>query len=128
MADRAEEVALATDAKLRELPVSGDTTTIREIAAKRLAIIAAALRSYGQWNFDMEAAPRDGTRIVAWCRHQYWQYAKTDEERAPWEGPVIAHWIDHNGGGWTWYGHSGTFIAWMLAPPLPSPPPAGGEK
>ena len=64
----------------------------------------------------IETAPKDGTAIVAWCVHPY---ASSMTEPDDYVGPVIARWIDHNGGGWTWHGHLGNFTHWM---PLPEPP------
>lgn len=75
-----------------------------------------------QWH-PIETAPKDGTRIVAWCVHPTAEYAK-DAVNEGWSAPVVARWIDHNGGGWTWHGHLGEFTHWM---PLP-PPPTNGES
>lgn len=90
-----------------------------------IAYLRAALSSpigegvrEGDWQ-PIETAPRDGTQIIAWCRHPHHAYADDEAERARWEGPVIAHWIEHNGGGWTWHGHMGEFLSWQ---PLPNPP------
>jgi len=69
---------------------------------------------------SIETAPKDGTLILAWCVHYNARYAKTDEERALWAGPVVAHWTDFNHGGWVWHGHVGAFTHWMPLPPPPS--------
>lgn len=64
----------------------------------------------------IETAPRDGTFILAWCVHPYASSMTSPEDYV---GPVIAWWIDHNGGGWVWHGHLGNFTHWR---PLPAPP------
>ena len=66
----------------------------------------------------IETAPKDGTPIIAYCVHTNAKYA-TNSIQEGWEYPVIAKWIDHNGGGWTWHGMAGTFTHWR---PLPAPP------
>lgn len=70
-----------------------------------------------EWK-PIETAPRDGTRILAWCVHAL--ASATHDEDDGYRGPVIARWIEHNGGGWCWHGLAGTFTHWM---PLPPPPP-----
>lgn len=62
----------------------------------------------------IETAPKDGTLVLAWCVHPFRRYGGEG-----YEGPVIAHWTNHNDGGWTWYGLTGQFTHWM---PLPQPP------
>lgn len=69
----------------------------------------------------IETAPKDGTEILAWCVHPNAEYEGTIAEKSEWQGPVVAHWIDHNGGGWTWHGMLGRFTHWQ---PLPTPPAA----
>lgn len=66
----------------------------------------------------IETAPKDGTMILAWCEHINAKYAKNAVAEG-WAGPVVANWINHNGGGWTWHGLAGQFTHWM---PLPEPP------
>lgn len=66
----------------------------------------------------IETAPKDGTWIIAWCVHQNSQWSKAPVGEG-WEAPVLAQWIDHNGGGWTWNGLCGQFTHWM---PLPKAP------
>lgn len=53
----------------------------------------------------MKTAPKDGTEIeVEILPYPF----------SAWDGPQIikAHWIDFNGGGWTWYGSMGRFNRW----------------
>lgn len=68
----------------------------------------------------IEMAPKDGTVIIAWCVHVNAEFSK-DPVGEGWSCPVVAQWIDHNGGGWTWHGLCGTLVAWM---PAPAPPVA----
>lgn len=71
---------------------------------------------------DIETAPKDGTPILAWCVHPHARWATDDKD---WCAVVVTQWINHNGGGWTWYGMTGAFTHWM---PLPPPPyETGGE-
>ena len=60
---------------------------------------------------DMSTAPRDGTEINVLVRHQNWDFEKPGN-RDQWEQMVVAKWIDHNGGGWTWNGLCGALIGW----------------
>lgn len=63
----------------------------------------------------IETAPKDGTHILVWMRHEAYGFKA--------EGVDTARWTDHNGGGWvTWL--SGTPTHWM---PLPSAPTEGVE-
>lgn len=73
-----------------------------------------------EWNFDMDAAPRDGTPVQLWMVHPNAQYS-SDPIGEGWEAVVDAHWIDHNGGGWTWYGLCGRPTRWRLPPPPENP-------
>lgn len=60
----------------------------------------------------MTTAPKDGSEIELMVRHHTWHYA-APHEKAIWQGPHRAHWIDFNGGGWTWQpGLCGSPIAW----------------
>jgi len=92
----------------------------RLIVALRNALptILAALEAY-EWR-PIEEAPKDGTPIIAWCVHPY---ASSMTQPDDYVGPVVARWIDHNGGGWTWHGHLGNFTHFR---PLPSPPVGEG--
>ena len=63
------------------------------------------------WLFPMESAPKDGSEILAWCRHSTWAYCTADDKKH-WEGFVVARWTEFNGGGWTWHGHCGEFLGW----------------
>lgn len=82
--------------------------------------VLTALREAGslhEWR-PIEEAPKDGTSIIAYCVHVNAKYA-TNSIQEGWEYPVIAKWIDHNGGGWTWHGMAGTFTHYMPLPPAP---------
>lgn len=69
----------------------------------------------------MSEAPRDGTEIECLVYHRNRRYAKKSE-KPEWADIVKAHWIDHNGGGWTWRGMMGQFRGWRHPPPLCSLP------
>lgn len=62
----------------------------------------------------MVYAPLDGTKITMLIRHTTWWAAhKHDPAKANiWEAECEGHWIDFNGGGWTWAGMAGTPIGW----------------
>jgi hypothetical protein len=62
----------------------------------------------------MHTAPKDGTRVDLLIRHLNWLYA-SPEQKAMWQGPCRAHWIEFNGGGWCWAGLTGDPIAWRPA-------------
>jgi hypothetical protein len=64
----------------------------------------------------MDSAPRNGTKIMLLIQHgNYW--LADDAERDNWQQWCVGKWIDHNGGGFTWHGISGTPVAWL---PLPN--------
>lgn len=69
--------------------------------------------SQDKWR-AMAYAPLDGTKVMLLIRHKTWWTAhKCDPASAPiWEAECEGHWIDHNGGGWTWAGMAGTPIGW----------------
>lgn len=96
-----------------------DVLLVDYIKQQRAAALTAAEPFFAdvreQW-LPIETAPKDGTPIVAWCVHPY---ASSMTEPKDYVGPVIAYWIEHNGGGWTWHGHLGNFTHWR---PLPDPP------
>lgn len=92
---------------------------LREAAAALDARDAEIARLRGDW-LPIETAPKDGTPILAWCVHPNARFVGDSQA---WAAPVVAQWITHNGGGWTWNGISGSFTHWR---PLPSPPE--GEK
>jgi len=66
----------------------------------------------------IETAPKDGTRILIWFVHANARFSK-DPIAEGWAAAHEAHWIDHNGGGWTWHGICGVATLWQ---PLPNPP------
>ena len=86
------------------------TTTIRK-------------RLLDQWR-AMLYAPRDGTNVELLIEHRTWWTAHkcSPDEARMWRSTCEGQWIDHNGGGWTWYGHAGTFTHWK---PMPAPPKDG---
>lgn len=61
---------------------------------------------------DIADAPRDGTPILALVRHPNWKYAGI-ADKFNWQELVVARWMEHNGGGWTWYGVLGELIGWQ---------------
>jgi len=65
----------------------------------------------GTWR-RMTDAPKDGAVVELLIRHDNWRHCRTDEDRANWEGVVLAKWIPFNGGGWTWEGMCGRALAW----------------
>jgi hypothetical protein len=77
----------------------------------------------------IETAPKDGTKILLWMVHQNAKYS-ADPVSEGWEAPVTAEWIDHNGGGWTWYGLCGKPTKWqpLPNPPVPNPPSEGETR
>jgi hypothetical protein len=69
----------------------------------------------------IDSAPHDGSEIWLRVEHMNFAFAGDDaEERELWQQTVDAHWIDHNGGGFTWHGLAGTPTHWQ--------PKDGNEK
>lgn len=64
----------------------------------------------------MEMAPKDGSEIEILFRHNEWRYAK-GARKNEWQQWCRAHWIEFNGGGWTWHGLPGVPICWRPATP-----------
>ena len=60
----------------------------------------------------MASAPKDGREVELLVRHVNWRWAVSKADRERWEQTVSAHWIDHNGGGWTWHGMMGRPVYW----------------
>lgn len=62
----------------------------------------------------MDTAPHDGTVIRIMFEHPNYRLA-WDDDQYQWEELCDAHWIEHNGGGWTWHGIMGKPIGWLPA-------------
>lgn len=75
---------------------------------------------------DMRSAPKDGTRILVRFEHANYRLADA-ESRHRWVEVCIAHWIDHNGGGWTWHGICGEATYWRHLPEFVGHDHAGGS-
>lgn len=60
-----------------------------------------------EWR-PIDTAPKDGRDVMLLIRHKNYKHSPGPK----WEESVIGHWIDHNGGGWTYHGLYGTAIAW----------------
>ncbi len=115
MPNELEERAMIHAADLR-LRLSAKGITLSDDARTAINQAFLAFTQESGW-MPIEQAPRDGTSILAWVVHPNAKYAEQGDDQ--WQGPVIARWIDHNGGGWTWHGHMGTFTHFR---PLPAPP------
>lgn len=94
----------------------GSPTQVAEHAAR------AAIEAYEKalW-LPIEECPdewKDGRSVLIEFVHANAQYCKGDD-RKRWIAVHEAHWIDHNGGGWTWHGLCG--VARRVRP-LPSAP------
>ena len=85
-----------------------------EIEELREALSAPATAPEQKKWRAMVYAPLDGTKITLLIRHTTWWTAhKCDPAKANiWEAECEGHWIDFNGGGWTWAGMAGTPIGW----------------
>ncbi len=90
----------------------------REVERRRAAERKAAEAAKG-WR-PIETAPKDGSFVFLWMVHANAQFS-SDPETDGWVAPVVAQWIEHNGGGWTWHGLCGCPTHWM---PLPAAPGA----
>ncbi|NGO50491.1 hypothetical protein [Allomesorhizobium camelthorni] len=90
--------------------------------AQRIVAALAVPAPQPGWQ-TMDTAPKDGTRILLWMVHDNAKYSKHPVEEG-WEAAVIAEWIDHNGGGWTWHGLFGRPTHWRH---LPASPRSAGQ-
>jgi len=100
--------------------VSSPSTPTRSVLARSHGsahppLTKDALES-GLWHY-MESAPKDGTWVLLWLRHPYYDYAAQSGMEDEYEAVVDAKWIDHNGGGWTWNGMFGRPVAWCHIEP-----------
>lgn len=77
------------------------------------ALPSAVAGGTDEWR-AMAYAPLDGTVVVLLIRHPTWWAAhKLNPSHAGnWQAVCEGHWIDHNGGGWTWSGLAGVPIGW----------------
>ena len=101
---------------------SADGTPLAPPDVCMRAALSAALAGHVVGWREIESAPKDGTRILVWFVHANAAYSK-DPVAEGWEAAHEAYWIDHNGGGWTWYGLCGIAKYWQ---PLPAPPAQRG--
>jgi hypothetical protein len=62
----------------------------------------------------MEQAPKDGTEIRLLIRHPNWVLAHAHGNQNDWEQEATGKWIDHNGGGWAWYGMAGEPVGFYI--------------
>lgn len=78
---------------------------------EKRAVQAPAGEAEPEWQ-AMLYAPRDGSKIELLVEHrEYWvalKAGRADGYRQACEG----HWVDFNGGGWSWMGTSGQPIGW----------------
>lgn len=104
--------------RLRLALLTADRGIAEAARAERLYREAEAL-IVGEWT-AMLYAPRDGTKVELLIEHRTWWTAHkcSPDESRMWRATCEGQWIDHNGGGWTWAGMSGTPIGWR---PLKTP-------
>lgn len=53
-----------------------------------------------------------GRQVLLLIHHANRKYTSTYAEQECWTDEVLAHWIDHNGGGWTYHGMCGEPQCW----------------
>ena len=91
--------------------------------ASLLARIDALLKG-GGWE-PMVSAQLDGTEIKLLIRHNdYWTALKVNGKKVAdreYQRVCRGKWIDHNGGGWCWYGIAGVQVGWQPLQPQPRP-------
>ena len=75
--------------------------------------ITVTVQTLDRWR-AMAYAPLDGTKVLLLVRHRTWWTAQkcSPEDAGIWEAECEGQWLDHNGGGWSWAGMSGTPIGW----------------
>jgi hypothetical protein len=76
---------------------------------KLLMAMTPALESHG-WQ-PIETVPKDGTEVQIRLVHVLAAYCN-DPHKEGYIATARAHWIDHNGGGLTWYGLCGAACQW----------------
>lgn len=79
-------------------------------------IADAVLQLLPPWRPIETVEPTPGLRIIAWCVHENAKYSDNPVAEG-WAAMVLAEWIDHNGGGWTWEGLCGRFTHWIPLTP-----------
>jgi hypothetical protein len=85
---------------------------------KRYALLLAttpALRAEG-WH-DLDSMPRDGTEVEIRVVNFLAPYYADEPDHGGYVGVCRGCWIDHNGGGLTWYGLAGEPSHWRPAAP-----------
>jgi len=115
--------AEAASRELRDLMIgAGDDSYEHKLVNRAATLIDQLAAAIPEWQ-SMDSAPKDGTHILIWFVHDMHKYVK-ETRNEDWNAVHEAHWIEHNGGGWTWYGLLGAATKWM---PLPPPPASEGK-
>lgn len=78
----------------------------------------------GAWR-ALGDSPKDGSEVELLIVHQN-ALVSSDPVAEGWIQIVRARWIDHNAGGWTWYGLAGLVMAWR--PTTTAPTEASGSE
>lgn len=85
--------------------MSNDTDPRLKLLMAMTPALAAA-----KWK-PIETAPHDGTEIPIRLVHMLAAYSD-DPHDDGYIATAAAHWIDHNGGGFTWHGLAGQPCQW----------------